>query len=86
MSNKDMPAYPVIAGDEWYTNKTTGNRHPLLPEISGLTKLEAFTKAALQGLCANPEVFNAFENADEYGRIAVNMAEAALAELEGRDG
>lgn len=68
MSNKDMPAYPVPASNM---------------QSLGLTKLEAFTMAALQGLCsADPS----WQNIDETASKAAAIAEAALAELEGRDG
>jgi|AraplaMF_Cvi_mMS_1032046.scaffolds.fasta_scaffold33293_4 hypothetical protein len=40
MDNPQMPAYPVTSNNG----------------LTGLTKLEAFTIAAMQGLCANPNV------------------------------
>lgn len=67
MSNKDMPAYPV-SDDPTHT--------------PGLTKLEAFTMAALTGLCANGEM--AAFGSSGVAKIAAEAAEAALAELEGR--
>lgn len=50
----------------------------------GLTKLEDFTKAALQGLLANPDLTHI--PPVDAGHKATIYAEAALAELEKRNG
>ena len=72
MNNKDMPAYPVpnelIDSNEW---------------APGFTKLEAFTMAVLQGLCANSACDL---TAERMAKLSVAMAETALAELEKRNG
>lgn len=69
MSNKDMPVYPVSGNDA--------------EQCQGLTKLEAFTMAAMQGILANPSVKDCFPKI--VADIAADYAEAALAELEKRE-
>ena len=67
MNNQDMPAYPIVAGDyEWH----------------GLTKLEAFTMAAMQGMLANPD--NTFASAESLSVAAIYQAEDALKALANR--
>ena len=47
---------------------------------TGLTKLEAFTMAAMQGLCSNP---NSWDVSNEtIAGASVNLAKAALKALE----
>ena len=62
MNNQDKPAYPLVAGDQGWL---------------GLTKLEAFTMAAMQGLVTDENV-----PIDDLPTIAANLAKATLAELE----
>lgn len=91
MKNEDMPASPlldpsgaplkvvVIGPDESTDNKGWSETTEM--NCIGLTKLEAFTMAAMQGLCANACVvdgarWNGIES------VAVSIAKATLAELE----
>jgi len=64
MSNKDKSAYPIPASDM---------------QGLGLTKLEAFTMAAMQGLLSNSELSLTPEN---IALEAQYVAAATLAELE----
>lgn len=81
MNNKDMPAYPVSEYDiHTFGHKTIDETAAF---VKGLTKLEAFTVAAMQGLCANPS-FSLCDGGISVGHAAVCAAEAALAELEKR--
>lgn len=45
-----------------------------------MTKLEEFTKAALQGLCANPETWKETHHND-YGAVALTIAKGAIYSL-----
>ena len=84
MDNSQLPAYPRTAFD----------RHGILttdeePAFSGLTKLEAFTMAAMQGILANPNAKNIIEVALNYNANpdkaiamwAISAARATLSEL-----
>jgi hypothetical protein len=59
----------------------------LNPEPPQLNRLEAFTMAAMQGLCANPEAVKYFETVgviqctSDLPKAAVNIAKATLSEL-----
>jgi hypothetical protein len=64
MNNKDKPANPCL---HHYKN-------------IGLTKLEAFTMAAMQGLISNPDL-ESFEP-HAFAHDAVVLAKATLAALE----
>lgn len=77
-SNLHKPAYP--GNDFKYLDEDTGAVIDLTNH--GLSKLEYFAAKALQGLCANPNMAGLAETA----RSAVEMASAALAELERRNG
>lgn len=80
MNNKDMPTYPTkiqVIGRDAETGSWVEGEGKL---NIGLTKLEAFTMAALQGLCANPDLTHTPEV--DLGYKAVVYAEATLAELE----
>jgi hypothetical protein len=69
--NKDLPAYPVPPGQGVRFN---------VNDYDGLTKLEAFTMAAMQGLCANP---NSWDVSNEtIASASVNLAKATLEALE----
>lgn len=57
------------------------NAYPLFANgqlRDGLTKLEAFTMAAMQGLCANPDLS---KRNGEIGETAVGIAQATLRAL-----
>lgn len=70
MSNANEPAYPHFDTGE------TGTR-------TGLTKLELFTMAAMQGICVNAgRNGHTFDLAEGMARDAVKIARAHLAELE----
>lgn len=75
MNNEQLPAYPFVEQGTAYESVSVG-----------LTKLEAFTMAAMQGLCACPiksdEVFPSPEAAwAEVAKHAVMAARATLTEL-----
>jgi len=59
--NKDLPAYPIHIDV------------PPNSERQGLTKIEAFTMAAMQGLCANP-----FYLETNFGKTIPGIAEDAI--------
>ncbi|MFM5478389.1 hypothetical protein ACET81_20970 [Aeromonas veronii] len=80
MKNADMPAFPVT--DE---NGMPFNSLPKEPCTIGLTKLEAFTKAAMQGLLAGGYCLSdgdARHRLKDVPTEAVNIARAVLDELE----
>ena len=70
MDNKDMPAMPVY--------------HVADYKLMGLTKLEDFTKAAMQGWlarCSNiPHTVGL--DPDEIAKISISIAKAVLGELD----
>jgi hypothetical protein len=83
MNNKDMPAMPQ-SGDNielWNdpTNPKAGTYF-----ATGLTKLEDFTKAAMQGWlarCSNiPHTVGL--DPDEIAKISISIAKAVLGELD----
>jgi hypothetical protein len=71
MDNSQKPAYPV---------KRFENKTPYLEQ--GLTKLEIYTMAAMQGLCV---VFGKNVATGDYAQLlakdAVDIAKATLSEL-----
>lgn len=71
MKNEQQSAYPVALP------------HPDADYAKGLTKLEAFTMAAMQGLCANAHIWkNAYDNdIDIDCWISVRSSEIARATL-----
>ena len=76
MDNSQLPAYPLPSG----LVVEEGN------VCIGITKLEAFTMAAMQGLCSmenkSDQVFHSIEDAyASVAKIAVGIAHATLAEL-----
>ena len=73
MKNSDMPAMPIeLSGFG-------------MPEAHyGLTKLEDFTKAAMQGLLAYGDLYFHSDGRAKLAKDAVDFAEAVLAELEVR--
>lgn len=79
MENAKLPAYPLVKIDE-------DGRPYFDKRDSGLTKLEAFTMAAMQGLCSmenkSDQVFSSIEEAyATIANIAVGIARATLSEL-----
>ena len=66
MNNQNEPAYPVLDPSDYL----------------GLTKMEAFTMAAMHGICANSDDRAVGLVAEERAEIAVKIAKATLAELE----
>lgn len=68
--NATEPAYPI------QTVHATGE--PCSPNY-GLTKREAFAMAAMQGLCANPDLTTA--SSGRLSCMAVEIADSLLAEL-----
>lgn len=75
MKNEDLPAF---ANNLSYHDLGVSTQQEVLEANRGLTKLEAFAKEAMGGLCANGGYGN-FENlADD----AVAAAKATLAALE----
>lgn len=73
MENSERPAYPVES-----QSAVSSNYH-------GLTKREEFAKAALQGLCGNPNVpFKQIESdvAQFYAASALKLADELLKQLE----
>lgn len=79
MSNSNQPAYPLVEETRTvatgHDNTTTAERFS-----PGLTKLERFTLAAMQGICASGPTI------DNYliGAEAVTVATATLEALERR--
>ena len=70
MDNKDMPAMPVY--------------HVADYKLMGLTKLEDFTKAAMQGLLSNISMIDGATES-QIARIkytSILVAESVLAELD----
>jgi hypothetical protein len=89
MSKKDMPEgkpsiqkiYETI--DRVLQSENIRNIEEETKQIR-LRDMKDFTMAALTGFCANPQL-STWPHED-YAYHAVKTAEAALAELEGRDG
>lgn len=77
MTNANDPAMPTLIYDN-YSGKPNGH-------YEGLTKLEAFTKAAMQGLCANSDILNQNMDWEErehtIGRLSALIAHATIAAL-----
>lgn len=78
MDNSQNTAYPVVLP------------HSECDYTKGITKLEAFTLAAMQGLCAAPnksdQILNSSDEAWEFlATHAVKIAKATLAELSKSD-
>lgn len=83
MSNKDMPAYPGKMR-KLHRDPESGSTAIIDDGFGGgLTKLESFTMAALQGICAGKQLSN-LDSIKDVAHHAVRVAEAALAELETR--
>lgn len=79
MNNKDMPVYPV---SEELTDRIDAG----IKIYYGLTKLEAFTMAALKGLCANLSIKEATDqDVKAAGMMAVEIAARTLTEIEWKE-
>ena len=70
-----QPAYPVGSDLGPASNIVQGG-------YGGMTKLEAFTMAAMQGICANPTTTSNQETITYVADLAVEQARATLAALE----
>jgi hypothetical protein len=87
-NNGDMPASPVLRPDgEALEIVVIGKDDPRNKGWSstesmhciGLTKLEAFTMAAMQGICANSQAV--FADGEERAAESVSIAKATLKAL-----
>jgi hypothetical protein len=76
MNNQEKPAYPVFNSEGFVSFAGVDGGYGI-NSMLGLTKLEAFTMAAMQGLVTDENV-----PIDDLPKIAVNLAKATLAELE----
>lgn len=74
LTNKDLPAYPV---SEEETDRITDG----ITLFSGLTKLEAFTMAAMQGILGNRGMIDDV-NARSSLWVSEKSLEVAIATLE----
>ena len=81
MDNKDMPAMPQPIASDGVDFIDTREYDPC---NGGLTKLEDFTKAAMQGWlarCSNvPHTVGL--DPDEIAKVSISMAKAALEQLD----
>jgi hypothetical protein len=81
--NPNDPAFPIPDGHELRKGEDTqtGRKYEYSRKVStrGLTKLEEFAKAAMQGLCANPHY--AAYPPDVIAKNAVEVARQTIAEL-----
>ena len=86
MDNKDLPAMPLVNanGHPYHANSIAWENSPL---TSGLTKREHFAGLAMQGWlarCANTPHSHKLEP-EGMARVAVEMADALLAQLDKGD-
>jgi hypothetical protein len=83
MDNKDMPAMPVSIITKQY--EVDGYKYvEAVEHYEGLTKLEDFTKAAMQGLLSNISMIDGATES-QIARIkytSILVAESVLAELD----
>jgi len=79
MNNADRPATPIITGKD-VTEAETKDQQRLFNDLTGMTKREAFTLAAMQGLCAKSAIDDWMPT--DYGEEAVLRADAPLTALE----
>lgn len=70
MDNTKQSAYPFVEQGTQYESVS-----------EGMSKLEAFTMAAMQGLCANAMLSDKM-GPDAFAQDAVAIARATLAELQ----
>ena len=75
IKNGDLPAMPITTGEA--ICQMTGTTKP---EFSGLTKREQFAAMAMQGLLFKHDV-----NINNVARLAVDVADRLLAQLESDD-
>lgn len=75
MKNGDMPAMPAVE-----KKKFQAGYHTIMTDVyhQGLTKREAFAKAAMQGLCT----ISGYGDIADIAHDAVRYADALLDELE----
>jgi hypothetical protein len=83
MDNEQLPAYPVSVTREWREGNN-GVMYEIKEDYEGMSKLEAFTMAAMQGLCsgvniceltANEVVSIAYSAADIAERTLIRLSE-----------
>lgn len=72
MKNADRPAFPLDGDQQSNWIQGYGSEY-------GMTKREEFIKAAMQGLCANPEYNGSIGG---MAREAIARADATLEEME----
>jgi hypothetical protein len=84
MNNQEKPAYPVFNSEGFVSFAGVDGGYGI-NSMLGLTKLEAFTMAAMQGLCANPQVVDGRQWTSLHC-VAVDIAKTTLAELEKQNG
>jgi hypothetical protein len=80
MNNGDKPAYPVTL--DWDNVQKKVITTTVKP---GLSKREMFAMAAMQGLCANPNVSADKSKSDVaqfYASVAIKFADELLKQLE----
>ncbi len=83
MNNSDLPAMPL--SNEMSSDLDSAAASPEkygLPTAMGLTKREAFTMAAITGLCSNPNTNTTGQWQEKLAKDAAVVAETALRELE----
>lgn len=79
MENKDQPAYPIENGTMHIIHQTGFDS-----SLIGLTKREAFTLAAMQGLCASGEfIYNTIIVKAELAVAIADFTLNALAKEKG---
>lgn len=71
MTNPNDPAFPAEPKTQNYMGIT----------YRGMTKREEFAKAAMQGLCANPDEHIGNASPELRAKWACNEADALIAEL-----
>lgn len=84
MKNRDMPASPFTAEPNEDAQAQCGA--PISPiYYTGLSKREAFVKAAMEGLLSNPNIIYAggtLDFSDRVKKMALRYADNALDSLE----
>lgn len=77
MIDPNDSAHPTIETEMYYDN-VSDQHYPRVFSSGGLTKRERFAMAALQGMLAD---HTCDAEPDEFAEIAVNYADALIAEL-----
>ena len=83
MKNSDMPAMP-LSGDAYTDINGNAMTEGSIEPGMGLTKREAFTMAAMQGLLSNPSIIDSFVP-EVKAWIADHSAKMADAQLKALD-